>query len=77
MLTDLLRDYRINRQTAYNLKSNLEKADVYIYTALSGDDCERIGFKKITDLNMIKELAGSSESVGIVNHPADIFVKQI
>ncbi|MGE4318862.1 MAG: nickel-dependent lactate racemase [Deferribacterales bacterium] len=75
MLKELMVDYRINRQTAYNLKTRLEAFDVYAYTSLDEKDCERIGFKKLNDLNDIKELAEKAENVAVVSHPADIFIK--
>ena len=76
MLASLLNDYKINRQTAYNLKTRLESFDVYLYSGFSKEDCERIGFKKLDDLSLIEKFSETAEAAGIVTHPADIFVSE-
>ncbi|TCK59477.1 nickel-dependent lactate racemase [Seleniivibrio woodruffii] len=75
MLNGLIHDYKINRQTAFNLKSNLERYEVFLYSDFSEYDCERMGFKKLADLSAIRRLADSSDNIGFVPYPADLFVK--
>lgn len=76
MLSELMKDYRINRQTAYNLKSNLERFDVYLYSSFSKEETERMGFKKLSDVAEIEGLAKGAASRAAVIHPADIFVRR-
>lgn len=75
MLASLMQDYRINRQTAFNLKSNLEKYKVYLYSMFSDEDCERIGFSKLEKPEDVAALAAEAETIAVITHPADIFVK--
>jgi len=72
MLSELLLDYQINRQTAYNLKSKLEKFDVYLYSSFDDADAERMGFKKLESIADIKEMADSAENVGYVPFASNI-----
>lgn len=75
MHAELMRDYKINRQTAYNLKSNLEKYRVYLYSSFSKEETERMGFSKLSDVSEIEGLAKEAVSRAVVFHPADIFIK--
>lgn len=75
MLDELLSDYQINRQTAYNLKSRLEKFDVYLWSDLPEADCARMGFKKITNAEEAEALADKAESVAFIPHAHNIFPK--
>jgi len=75
MLNELLGDYQINRQTAYNLKSKLESYDVHIYTNFDETDCKRMGFKKIISPEDVGRLASSAESIAFIPHAYNIFPK--
>jgi len=72
MLNELLNDYQINRQTAFNLRSNLEKFDVYLYTKMSDEDCKRMGFKKLTDIADAAKIAENAENTAFVPHAYSI-----
>lgn len=75
MLKGLMDDYKINRQTAFNLKSNLERFEVYLYSDFSDHDCERMGFLKLADISAVSVLAEGADRIGFVPYPADLFVK--
>ncbi len=61
MFDTLLKDYQINRQTAYNLKSITERFNCYLFSNFSKEDTERMGFKKInTPDEIIKFLENST-----------------
>jgi len=75
MLKGLMDDYKINRQTAFNLKSNLERFEVYLYSDFSEKDCERMGFLKLADLSGVSHLAAGAGRIGFVPFPSDLFVK--
>jgi nickel-dependent lactate racemase len=75
MLKGLMDDYKINRQTAFNLKSNLERFEVFLYSDFSEADCDRMGFVKLADIGAVSHLAAGAESIGYVPYPADLFVK--
>ncbi|MCB4203972.1 nickel-dependent lactate racemase [Deferribacterales bacterium Es71-Z0220] len=66
MFDILLRDYQINRQTAFNLKSILEKYEVYIYSDFSKDDLDRMGFKKLNAPNEIDNILTDSNEIAFI-----------
>jgi nickel-dependent lactate racemase len=72
MLTELLTDYQINRQTAYNLRSKLESFDVYLYTDLPESDCVRMGFIKLTNLIDAEKLAENAENIAYIPNAYNI-----
>jgi nickel-dependent lactate racemase len=59
MLDSLLADYQINRQTAYNLRTLTERFNVYLCGNISGEDCARMGFKKLNSAEDIIPLLKS------------------
>jgi len=73
MLDSLLGDYQINRQTAYNLKTRLEKFDVYLYSDFSEEDCTRMGFKKLKSPEEAAEFVSQASHAGFVPHAYNIF----
>lgn len=73
MLNELLDDYQINRQTAYNLKSNLEKYDVYLYSEFDKSACERMGFKKLIDADEAAKFADEAENVAFIPQAYNIY----
>lgn len=73
MFDILLTDYQINRQTAYNLKSILEKYDVYLYSNFDKLNTERIGFKKLEDVNDINLLISDCSSVAYVPNAYSVY----
>lgn len=73
MLDELLSEYQINRQTAYNLKAKLERFDVYLYSAFSEADCKRMGFKKLSGAAQAAKLAESAENIAFIPHAYNIF----
>ncbi|PLX67551.1 MAG: hypothetical protein C0603_09200 [Denitrovibrio sp.] len=75
MLNDLLDEYQINRQTAYNLKTKLEAFDVHLYSDFSEADCARMGFTKITDLADVASMSDKAENVAFIPHAYNIFPK--
>lgn len=73
MLEELLDEYQINRQTAYNLRSKLETFDVYLYSDFPEADCQRMGFKKLTDISDAVKMAEEAENTAFVPHAYNIF----
>lgn len=73
MFDILLTDYQINRQTAYNLKSILEKYDVYLYSDFDKLNSERVGFKKLEDINEINSLISDCSSVAYVPNAYSVY----
>ena len=53
MMGELIKNYQINKQTAYSLKVLTEKFNVYLFSNFNEFDSERMGFKK---LNSIKDM---------------------
>lgn len=73
MLNELLDDYQINRQTAYNLKSKLERFDVYLYSDFSEADCTRMGFKKKLDsIDEAVAMSNDAENIAFIPHAYNI-----
>jgi nickel-dependent lactate racemase len=66
-------DYQINRQTAYNLKNNLEKYEVYLYSLFDKQNCERMGFKHIKDISQIYPILENEEQIGIIPNAQNVF----
>lgn len=73
MIEELLGDYQINRQTAYNLRAKLEQFDVYLYGEMSGADCERMGFKKLGNIEDAEKFAADAENAAFVPNAYSIF----
>jgi len=73
MLEELLNDYQINRQTAYNLRSKLEAFDVYLYSDFDKAESERMGFKKLETIEEAVEMAEAAENTAYVPHAYNIF----
>jgi nickel-dependent lactate racemase len=66
MIRELIKDYQINKQTAYSLKSLTEKFNVYLYSALNKSDTERMGFKKLESLEVIEHYKFNNKSIAFV-----------
>lgn len=60
MFDILLKDYQINRQTAYNLKSITEKFNCYLFSNFSEIDTKRMGFIKLYNPEEIIKIIGDS-----------------
>ncbi|PLX71287.1 MAG: hypothetical protein C0602_01385 [Denitrovibrio sp.] len=75
MLDELLDEYQINRQTAYNLKTRLETFDVYLYSDFDESDCARMGFLKLGSAEEAVRLADAAENIAFVPHAYNIFPK--
>ena len=66
MFEHLLKDYHINKQTAYSLKLNTEKFDIYLYSSFSESESERMGFKKLKDIESLDNFNTNDKSVAVV-----------
>ncbi len=66
-------DYQINRQTAYNLKNNLEKFEVYLYSSFDEKDCKRMGFKPLKSFSEISEILSNEDKIGVIPHAPNVF----
>lgn len=60
MFDILLKDYQINRQTAYNLKSITEKFNCYLFSNFSEIDTKRMGFTKLYNPEETIKIIGDS-----------------
>lgn len=66
MFDILLKDYQINRQTAFNLKSILEKYEVYIYSDFNKNDLERMGFKRLDNPDQINDILKEDNEIAFI-----------
>lgn len=66
MFDILLKDYQINRQTAFNLKSILERYEVFIYSDFDKKDLDRMGFKKLDNLDQINDILKDSNKIAFI-----------
>lgn len=66
MFKSLLKDYQINRQTAYNLKNNLEKFEVYLYSEIEESDTKRMGFKQIKNVEEINSILADDDNTAFI-----------
>ncbi|MGA1846365.1 nickel-dependent lactate racemase [Deferribacter abyssi] len=73
MFQKLVDDYQINRQTAYSLRVNTEKFNVFLYSKFAETDCKRMGFKKLNDLSQIDELVEKSSKIAVVPDAYSVF----
>jgi nickel-dependent lactate racemase len=73
MFDILLKDYQINRQTAFNLKSILEKYEVYIFSDFDKYDTDRMGFKHLEDLGEIPALINDCERIAFIPDAYNFF----
>ncbi|TYB33111.1 MAG: nickel-dependent lactate racemase, partial [Flexistipes sinusarabici] len=53
MIEKLFDDYKINRQTAFNLRNITEHFECYLYSCFDEKDSKRMGFRKINDTGKI------------------------
>jgi nickel-dependent lactate racemase len=67
MFNSLMNDYQINRQTAYNLKNNLEKFNVYLYSNFDDSDVKRMGFIPLANLENVHNLIENGNTAFIPN----------
>jgi nickel-dependent lactate racemase len=75
MLDDLIIEYQINRQTAYNLKTRLEAFDVYLKSDFDEKDASRMGFKVLKDKEQVYELAEKADNIAVVPFAYNILPK--
>jgi nickel-dependent lactate racemase len=73
MFNELAEDYQINKQTAYNLRTNLTNYDVFLKSKFDDADATRIGFKPFNDLTKIKELFEDSDKVAVIPFAYNIY----
>lgn len=73
MIRELIKDYQINKQTAYSLKLLTEKFNVYLYSALNKSDTERMGFKKLESLEVIEHYNFNNKSIAFVPSAYSVF----
>lgn len=66
MFESLANDYQINRQTAFNLKSIVERFDTYLYSDFDEENTTRMGFKKLNNFSEMEKMISDSESVAFV-----------
>ncbi|MEC9493227.1 nickel-dependent lactate racemase [Flexistipes sp.] len=73
MAEKLFDEYRINRQTAFNLRNITEHFDCYLYSRLDYEDCKRMGFRKINDTGKINELLKEGEKRAFVPNASLVY----
>lgn len=66
MFESLADNYQINRQTAFNLKSIVERFDTYLYSDFDEENTSRMGFKKLNNFSEMEKMISDSESVAFV-----------
>ncbi|BAI81589.1 conserved hypothetical protein [Deferribacter desulfuricans SSM1] len=73
MFKTLIKDYQINRQTAYSLKIKTENYNVFLYSNFSESDCKRMGFIKINSIEEINNIINNANNIAIVPDAYNVF----
>lgn len=77
MIEELFNQYRINRQTAFNLKNITEHFECYLNSGLSKEDTERMGFKKINGVDDINKLIENGERAAFVPNASLVYFETL
>ncbi len=73
MVKKLFEEYKINRQTAFNLRNITEHFECYLYSRFDEEESKRMGFVKINDTGEINELLKEGERVAFVPNASLVY----
>ena len=74
MIRELIKNYQINKQTAYSLRMLTEKFNVYLYSTFDKLESEKMGFKKLEKVEVLEEHDFSKEHIACVPSAYNIFL---
>lgn len=72
MVDVLFKQYQINRQTAFNLRKITEEYKCYLYSGISEEDAEKMGFQKISGLKDVDDIVKDCGEIAYVPNASQV-----
>ncbi|MDY6820021.1 MAG: nickel-dependent lactate racemase [Deferribacterota bacterium] len=66
MIKELIKNYHVNRQTAYSLKLLTENYDINLYSNFDEQECRKMGFKKINSIEALKTINPNNRNIAFI-----------